>query len=116
MIGGIINGSSENAGEENAPQQTPRSAALAAARANSLQDSYGDRRSHNIKRDSFYYLQRTLESRAAGRKAASREANAVEFEDEKLMDGRSPGGRGAKSSSRGEQRKWTPRTRRDNEI
>ena len=79
VIGGIVNGSSEQNGEgtPGEPSQTPRSAALAAARANATIDPYGNKNMSNVKRDSFYFLQKTLEKREDEKKGLIRRSNGV---------------------------------------
>ena len=75
VIGDIIKGSSESNGEDENVQEivTPRSAALRRARLNASSDAYGKRQ--QVKRDSFYFLQKTLERRATGTIAG------IDFED-----------------------------------
>lgn len=101
VIRGIIVGSSEQNGEnvvENyVPiKETPRSAALRRARALAPTDAYG--KTQSVKRDSFYFLQRTLESRSRSRNVG------VDYEERDtpraVDDNPNPS-------------KWTPRTKLD---
>lgn len=118
VIGGIVNGSSEQNGEGTASEQnqTPRSAALAAARANAAVDPYGNRNYSSVKRDSFYFLQKTLERREDEKRGLSRRTqNVFDSETDTPRSTSTRGGR--KDLFRGlsaSRVKFTPRTMTEN--
>ena len=110
VIGGIVNGSSEQNGEgaSNKQKQTPRSAALAAARADAAMDPYGNKNVTNVKRDSFYFLQKSLEKREDEKKGLVRRSNGFvdnEPDTPNSRDSRQGFFRGVRGV------KFTPRTR-----
>lgn len=116
VIRGIVNGSSEQNGEQN---QTPRSAALAAARANAAVDPYGNKNMANVKRDSFYFLQKTLERREDEKRGLNRRTyGVVDHDTDTPRSTTSTGGsRNRRDLFRGlsaNRVKFTPRTMTEN--